>query len=429
MATVSCSYDNKRIPRKEATLHLYFVLYWGSLMEKKPLKILYLITKSNIGGAGVYVYDLATEAKKAGHDVVVGFGGHGILETRLRDAGVRTISVESLGRDVDPVADIRSFFALLYVFGNEQPDVIHLNSSKMGGLGALAARLWNSAEWILLFVGKGGKPARIIFTGHGWAFNEERSDLARFVIGLLHWATIELSHQTIAVSKRTRDQVSVLPFVWHKLKVVHNGIGAIGSLEKSEARKQILAGTTFAGRDLADTIVVGTIAEYHKNKGLSYAIEGIALLKKQITTPIVFLVVSDGEERATLEALITKLGLENEVLLAGQRPNASTLLLAFDIFLLPSITEAFPYVILEAGKMGLPVIATAVGGIPEVIDDMQSGILIQSKNPSEIARALKYLIENPQRRAELGRTLAERIRDRFSIETMARETFAIYKKP
>ena len=75
-------------------------------MEEKPLKILYLITKSNFGGAQRYVFDLACEAKKRGHDVVVGFGGHGPLEDKLTIAGIRTISIESLGRDVSLVCAI-----------------------------------------------------------------------------------------------------------------------------------------------------------------------------------------------------------------------------------------------------------------------------------------------------------------------------------
>ncbi len=393
------------------------------------MKILYLITKSNFGGAQRYVYDLACEAQKAGHEVVVGFGGHGTLETKLRESGICTITIESLERDINLFSDVKSFFALLDIFGAERPDIIHLNSSKMGGLGALAARCSNVSQWIAKFLGKSGIPARIIFTGHGWAFNEERGDLARFFIGLLHWTTIELAHQTIAVSRKTREQVSALPFVWHKLQVVHNGIHAILLSSRTDARTIVTVNTPLEGRDLSNTFVIGTVAELHTNKGLSYAVEGVALLKKQISTPICLIIIGEGEERIKLETLIHSLGVENEVYLVGYKENADTLVSAFDTFLLPSITEAFPYAILEAGNAGLPTIASAVGGIPEVIDDMQSGILIQSKNPSEIARALKYLIENPERRASLGDTLKARIRDRFSVETMARETFAIYEKP
>ncbi|MDO8521179.1 MAG: glycosyltransferase family 4 protein [bacterium] len=390
------------------------------------MKILYLITKSNFGGAQRYVFDLATEAKKREHDVVVGFGGNGPLATKLTEAGVRTISIATLERDVNPLNDFKTFLKLLDLFAKERPEVIHLNSSKMGGLGALAARLWNAWGWMFKFWNKGGHPARIIFTGHGWAFNEERSDFERFLIGCAHWVTIRLAHQVIAVSRKTREQVGVLPFSWHKLTVIHNGVGPITTRPREEALSIILGDKKTAF--LADApIVVGTLAELHKNKGLSYAVEGITLLKKQTTTKVIFLILGEGEERSSIEAQIAKLGLEQTVFLAGNKENGVTLLSAFDIFLLPSITEAFPYAILEAGNAGLPIIATAVGGIPEVIDDMESGILIQSKNPGEVARALSYLTQNPDRRRQLGAAIAKRIADRFNLETMVEQTLALYK--
>ena len=398
-------------------------------MDQKPLKIAYLITKSNFGGAQRYVYDLATEAAEAGHDVTVVFGGEGPLKTRLEEKSIRTISVSTMERDVNILSDIKSFWFLLKLFLNDAPNVIHLNSSKMGGLGSLAGRMANGWIHATRIVGGNRTPIRIIFTGHGWAWNEERNDAERLAIGIFHWLTIQLSHQTIAVSKRTRDQVSVLPFTWHRLKVIYNGRDP-GETRTREDAQDIIFGNQ-KDKWLTDTpLVIGTIAELHKSKGLTYAILGMAQLKKQRPEKnFIFVIIGEeGTERALIEYLISKHSMENVIFLAGRRENAASLLSAFDIFLLPSITEAFPYVILEAGNVGLPVIATAVGGIPEVIDDMQSGILIQSKNSGEIARAIAYLIDNPARRAELGQILKERIRDRFNVKHMTEETFALYQQ-
>ena len=230
----------------------------------------------------------------------------------------------------------------------------------------------------------------------------------------------------IAVSRKTREQVGVLPFSWHRLAGIHNGIGTVTTLSRDEALTIILGGqkTAFLANK---PLIVGTLAELHKNKGLSYAIEGIALLQKLTDAELIFLVLGEGEERTYLEHLIAKNDLSKNVLLAGNKENGITLLSAFDIFLLPSITEAFPYAILEAGKVGLPIIATSVGGIPEVIDDMESGILIQSKNPGEIARAIAYLVQNPDRRKQLGEAIAKRIADRFNLEIMVEQTMALYK--
>ena len=401
-------------------------------MENSPkLKILYLITKSNFGGAQRYVFDLATEATKAGHEVVVVFGGNGMLKTYLEQQSIRTIPIDTLGRDVKILSDLQSFFFLITLFHREKPDIVHLNSSKMGGLGALAARLVNGWWHLTRPFASKQKTMRIVFTGHGWAWNEERSDLERFVIGIFHWLTIELAHVTIAVSKRTRDQVGILPFVWHKLHVIHNGRDPIATLPKEEACNMIFREHKEQFLTPPPLAIIGTIAELHKSKGLIYAVEGMALLKKQRPNDrLIFVMIGEeGSERTAIEASVKKYELGDSVFIAGRKENAATLLSAFDIFLLPSITEAFPYVILEAGNAGLPVIATAVGGIPEIIDDMESGILIQSRNGSEGARAITYLIDNKERCAELGRTLKERIRDRFSIAHMAKETFALYQKP
>jgi glycosyltransferase involved in cell wall biosynthesis len=384
--------------------------------------ILYLITKSNWGGAQRYVYDLAVAAQKKHYHVVVAFGGSGILDTRLKESGITTHTLAQLERDIRFFGDLRSFFEIYRLIRTLSPDVIHVNSSKMGGLGALAGRLANLTAHIERLVRRPSRLAHIVFTGHGWTFNEDRSDIARIIIGILHFATIQLAHTTIAVSRRTRNQVITLPFVWHKVGVIHNGIDDISLTSRKNAEHTL---------DIKHdgTLRVGMIAELHPNKGLDYAIEAFALIhKERPDAQIALSIIGDGEQRAKLEDKIHKLGLEHMVTLHGYHDQASTLLSAFDIFLLSSITEAFPYVILEAGKAGLPVVSTAVGGVPEVIDDMKSGILIQPKNPGEIARALLYLLDHPEQREAFRQTLSARIRDRFSLEHMTKLTFLAYDK-
>ncbi len=392
---------------------------------ERPKRILYLITKSNFGGAQRYVYDLSRRLHERGHSVSVGFGGDGTLARKLSDIGVRTHTLEGLGRDVDALGDLRTLFRVLRLIRNERPDVVHLNSSKIGGIGALAARMINAERRLSRIWDKESRPMRIVFTGHGWALNEERPDWERFLIGAAHWATIMLAHRTVAVSERTKREVSILPFSKGRLDVVHNGTGELTLVQKTHARKTLLADEHDAVMSRRP-IVIGTIAELHRNKGLSYALEGIAQLKKQTSEPFVFVVIGEGEERERLTAQRAALGLDETVRFVGFREDASALLSAFDIFLFASTKEGFPYAILEAGNAGLPVIATSVGGIPEVIDDMKSGILIQSKNPGEIARALSYLIEHKDRRTEFGKAIKERIEGRFNIDHMVDETLRIY---
>src|SRR3989344_6349366 len=162
-------------------------------MSEKRQKILYVITKSNWGGAGRYVYDLATTFKKD-HEVVVALGGNGILAEKLRSQNIPVIHIKNLDRDIHFFKEVSAFFRLYHTFRMEKPDVIHLNSPKIGGLGALAARL--------------ARVKKIIFTSHGWAFNEDRSLLEIAIIKILSWITIFLSHEVIVLSEKERRHVT-----------------------------------------------------------------------------------------------------------------------------------------------------------------------------------------------------------------------------
>ena len=163
-------------------------------MIKTKKKILYCITKGNWGGAQKYAYDLATTLPKDQYEVVVLLGIDGELTKKLQAKNIRTIVLNNLPREISLIKDFFGFLKLLKIFRQEKPDIIHLNSSKMGFLGAWAGRLAGIKK--------------IIFTGHGWAFNEDRSLWQKKLIYLLHLLTIALAHQTIAVSQETKKQIA-----------------------------------------------------------------------------------------------------------------------------------------------------------------------------------------------------------------------------
>jgi glycosyltransferase involved in cell wall biosynthesis len=375
-------------------------------MQEKKKKILFVITKGNFGGAQRYVYDLATNLPKDQFEVVVACGEGGLLVERLKEAKIRTIEIEGLGRDIEASKDFKVFKNLIKILKEEKPDVIHLNSSKIGGLGALAGRIT-------------GVP-RIIFTGHGWAFNENRNFLSKIIILFLHWLTIMLSHTTIAVSGKAKKDISFLPFIKDKIMVVYNGILGFETLPKEEARR-ILASKDF------EKVIIFSISELHKNKGIDVALRALFLLPKEIREKIFYCVASPGEERENLERLAKELGVENIVRFLGFVPNAKKLLSGADIFLLPSRTEAFPYSILEAGMVGLPIIATGVGGVPEVIHDMQNGILVHPRNPKEIAGAILYLFDHQDKQKEFSKEIKKIVSNFFSFEKMLGETIKLYQ--
>jgi glycosyltransferase involved in cell wall biosynthesis len=376
------------------------------MQDKK--KILYIITKGNFGGAQRYVYDLATSLPRDKFEAVVACGNKdgNTLPSKLAEQNIRTIVLENSERDISISKDMRAFFEILKIIREEKPDVVHLNSSKMGGLGALAGRI-------------AGVP-RIIFTGHGWAFNENRNFLSKIIILFLHWLTIILCHKTIAVSEKAKKDIAWLPFVKSKITLIYNGIFEFETLPKEEARKIL------ASKD-SDKIIIFSISELHKNKGVDVALRALVLLPKEIKQKIIYCIVSTGEERENLERLAKELNIENMARFLGFVPDAKKLLSGADLFLLPSRTEAFPYAILEAGLAELPIIATRVGGVPEVIHDMQNGILVHPRNPKEIAEATIYFLGHPDKQKEFGSEIKKTITNFFSLEKMLSETIKLYR--
>src|SRR6056297_750671 len=171
-------------------------------------KILYLITKSNWGGAQRYVFDLVSTLDTTLYEPVVVLGGDGELTEKLQAIGVRVITLQSAQRDISFTKELRLFGELFTIVRREQPDILHVNSSKAGGVGCFVGRLLGVK--------------RVIFTAHGWAFNEKRPTWQKYIIKYLHWLTVLLSHTTIAVSQAIVEQMN-WPLANTKMIVINPG--------------------------------------------------------------------------------------------------------------------------------------------------------------------------------------------------------------
>lgn len=372
------------------------------------IKICYVITKGVWGGAQKYVYNLATSLPKDKYDVVVITGTGEVLPKKLEEKNIKVLRIESLRRDMGIVSEIKSFLKLLALVYREKPDVLHLNSPKAGGLGSVIGRI--------LFIKK------IIYTAHGWTFNEDRPLIQNTFILIFSWLTILLCHNVIVIAKREEEQAKNIPLVNpRKIIFIRNGIEEINFIEKEKARQELfsLSGTTFT----SSTIVLGTISELTKNKGLEYTLDAVRKLK----TPYKFFIIGNGEEKNKLENIIEKYELKDKVFIVSIPEKANLYLKAFDIFTLTSLKEGLPYVILEAGLAKVATIASGVGGIPEIIESGKSGILVTKARSGEITRAIEYLISKPEERKIFALNLNEKIEKDFSIEQMLEKTEKLYR--
>lgn len=400
-------------------------------------KILYLITKgSPYGGAQKYVYDLVTNLPTDQFEpvVLVGFGEdlqkkietpqvakqsllRGRRDTRHE---IRIIRVPEMGRDINIITEWKVFWKLIKIILAEKPNIVHLNSSKVSGLGSLAVFLIRISY---LVTRNSSRAPRAIFTVHGWAFNEKRSFVSVFIIKFLSWITVLLSHKTIVISKSEEAQAITFPFVRNKIKLVYNGIEKIDFKNKTEAREFLVQKAVTRTVLVNNNLWIGTIAELHKNKNLFALIQVMRWLKENV----ILVIIGDGEERKNLEHQIEEHNLKDKVFLTGKIENAGEYLKAFDIFVLPSVKEGLPYTLLEAGLAELPCLSTYVGGIPEIIRNNVSGVLVEP-NSKKITEGLEFLISNPEKAKEFGKNLKEKISPDFSLEKMVEETIKIYRE-
>lgn len=395
-------------------------------VNKQRIKIFYLITKGNFGGAQRYVFELVKFLPRNHFRTTVIMGDGHELRQRLEKANIEVRQLESLRRDVNLRDDWQTFKALLKILRQEKPDIIHLNSSKIGGLGALAGRL-------------AGVP-KIIFTAHGWAFNEKRTWLEKKVILFFHWLTILLCHQVVAVSVKTKKDIERLPLIKNKIVIIYNGLDNpkffnrfVSRRELSEYFPKEIKRVEKLTRDLQTKFWLGTIAELHSNKGLDILIEAFAITVKKtlgssLGWSLILVIIGEGQERSSLQKLIRDKRLEDRIFLLGQVPDARSYLKAFDIFALTSRTEALPYAVLEAGMAGLPVVASEVGGIPEIILGPEYGILTPPENIKEVEKSLLYLIKKPEYRKVIASNLKKQVQENFSLKRMLTETIKLYKQ-
>lgn len=366
------------------------------------INVLYLITKATSGGAQKYVYDLATNLPKSEFDVIVAYGQRGQLARDLATSGIKLREIPSLARDIAIFSDVKSFIEMLRMFRALRPDVIHLNSSKVAALGALAARI--------------ARIQNVIFTVHGWPFKEDRNLIARKIIYFISWFTALLSHDVIVVSKTDERLAECMWGIKKKMRYIPLGLAEFRMLPPNEAYRAMF-GQIKPATIGSSTLRLVSIGELTANKGLRYGIEAVAELTER-GIDAVYVVVGNGEDRVHLETLAKKLSVHDRVFLPGFIEHAHKNLSGFDALVLPSIKEGMPYVLLEAARAGIPIVATDV-----VDEDLTTHIpnlqLVPARDVRALADAIAALAKAPRTRDTHA--------DIFSLSEMVQKTIAFYR--
>jgi glycosyltransferase involved in cell wall biosynthesis len=353
-----------------------------------------LITLAEIGGAQSYVAALLP-ALTRDFDVTVAAHGAGPLRGAAAANGVRFLPLANVRRPISPLRDLAGLVELVRLLRRERPDVLHANSSKAGILGRLAATLT-------------GVPIRI-FTVHGWAFSAHPGVASRLYL----WADRlmrPLTTVTICVSEYSRASgLKARTCTTERTAVIPNAV----EIPPASARSD---------RDPPVLVAVGRLKPPKDSLTL---VRALALLRPGAGRA---LIVGDGPDRAELEAEIRRLEIGDRVQLLGERRDVLELLADADVFVLSSVSEGLPVSVLEAMAAGLPVVGSRVGGVPELVVEGETGLLVEPGDPDKLAAAIDRLLADPELRRRLGHAGRARAQGRFALESFRRAHVELYSR-
>lgn len=339
-------------------------------MQNKQ-KILYIVTIPDWGGAQKYTADLAYENSNKNFKIIVATGKSvfnskmNLLE-KCKRLNVEIHQFKNLTRKINPIKDVLALWEIKKYIEKEAPDYIHLNSSKAAIIGSFAVKLAKHRP-------------RVWYTVHGWVFLEPMANWRKkLYIFLERWASRERDKIIVLGEREKQIAIKYKICPESKLQIKHHTLFQKSFFHREIAKKNLNLPQ--------EKKIIGAIANHYPAKGLNYLIEAAAQINN---SNIIFAVIGDGPERNNIKFQILNFKLENRVLLLGEKENAAQYLKAFDLFILPSIKEGAPYTILEAMEAKLPIIATEVGSVPEMLKDYQNKIIVP---PADIKLLIQAIL-------------------------------------
>jgi glycosyltransferase involved in cell wall biosynthesis len=366
------------------------------------MKILQVITLgTNIGGAQIHVLDLAISLHKRGHDVRVLTGTFGELNQWLTEAGVSNTHFPLLKRDISPFNDLRCFFKLRKFIKEFKPDVVASHSSKAGIIVRLVCFFLNIPN---------------TFTVHGWSFEANSSKINQkfyFIIekilGFFSCKLITVAHTGYELGIKRR----IVPP--EKLVTVFNGVRDLGG-----NCRRITSNTE--GGTCVEMVMS---ARFQSQKDHETLIKALIPLRNE---PFHLRLLGDGTETlADIQALVNEHGLKKKVTFVGFTTEVVNYLKQADICILMSHSEGLPLSILEAMSIGLPIIASNVGGISKLIKQEYNGFLVERKDIEDLTEKIKLLMNSPTLRREMGKNSRSLYEKEFQLDKMVDKTIAVYQ--
>lgn len=370
-------------------------------------KIIYVITRMVVGGAQETAKVTAEHFHRAGDDVLFVTGVETGREGQLKvDEDVPILFLPSLVRRISPIHDLRAVWQLYRLFRRERPDIVHARTSKARVVALAAARL--------------ARVPIVIQTIHGWSFGNE-IDRKKWLYVIVEKLIARRFDCNIVVSEGDlKEGLETGILRPDGAKLIRSGVN-IDKVERVDRERVAKLRAELAPAGQRVLTLIGRLSS-PKTPDV-FVDAAAAVLKRHPDTR--FVVVGDGAKREDLVAQIDRLGIAGSVVMLGLRTDVAEIMAASDILVHSSLREGLPKTVLEGMAAGKPVIGTNVGGVPAVVDDGETGMLVEAQDPEGLAAAMLRLLEDPSLCQRLVTNGSQRVQS-FSLAKSIDDTNALY---
>lgn len=358
------------------------------------MKILHVDPERAFGGGERQVAGLIRHLARRGHENLLAADPSGPLAARVPAVDARLVPL-SIRNDLDLVAALR----LRRLIARESPHVVHFHTSRAHAL----------SPWLRPYA-----PLRGVVTRR-MDYPPKRGPWT----DLLYNRSVAA---VVAISAEVRARLIAAGVREDRVSLVRSAVEPPGGLPGPAGRA-----AARARHGIADEVAVGVVAALERRKGHDVLLRALASLGDH-RPAIRCLACGDGSQRAALEQLARELGLADRVRFLGEQRQVADVLAALDVFVLPSRHEGLGVAVLEAMAMALPVVASAVGGLPEAVLHGTTGLLVPPEDPAALARAIGELATDRERAQAMGAAGRERVLAEFSMEHMAERYEALYER-
>jgi glycosyltransferase involved in cell wall biosynthesis len=380
----------------------------------RKVKITRIVARLNVGGPAVHIINLTAglDPDRFDSQLIVGRPGpdEGDMGYLATQKGIDPLIIPELGRELSPLGDLRTTVKLARILRRDKPDIVETHTAKAGAVGRLAAQLV-------------GVPL-IIHVFHGHVFHGYFGPLKSEMFVNVERALARITDRIITVSPAQRRDIADVYRIAPPERVLTVPLGL--GLEPFRTAKQTCHGRFRASlRVPTEALLIGFVGRLTAVKNPSLFVEAAEHVVQQFPqTRFVF--VGDGELRLVLEEQIDALGLAQHVIFAGWQVDMPAVYADLDLLALTSLNEGTPVTVIEALATGIPVVATSVGGVPDVLKDQETGVLIPPGDPEGLAQAIIELLRVPEHAEALARAGQGDVLDRFGLARLVDDMESLY---